>query len=195
MAAERAAAAGLDAALIARALGGSDTAAFGQLVRRHQGTLRARLRRLTRGDHALADDLAQETFLTAWRKLHQFRAEARFSTWLYRIAYTTFLQARRGKRVDFEPQSEEHASSEDLLRSVALQRDLSAALSSLPEAHSAALHLCYECDLSHEEAAYVLCIPVSTVKTHIARGKEKLRERLSAWGEEVRQPEGTAKRC
>ena len=92
---DRDAAARHDAVLVARALRGEDACAFGQLVRRHQGSIRAQLRRLTGRDETWADDLAQETFLVAWRKLGQFRGEARFCTWLYRIAYTIFLQAIR----------------------------------------------------------------------------------------------------
>ncbi len=87
--------ASLDLALVRRVLLGEDRQAFNQLVLRHQGTVRALLRRLCRGNAAQADDLAQETFLLAWRKLAQFRAEARFSTWLFRIAHNCFLQAYR----------------------------------------------------------------------------------------------------
>lgn len=89
------AAARIDRALVARALLGQDRRAFEQLLRRHQGMVRAQLRRLLHGDEAAADDLAQETFLLAWRKLDQFRGESRFSTWLYRIAYSCSLQALR----------------------------------------------------------------------------------------------------
>jgi RNA polymerase sigma-70 factor (ECF subfamily) len=173
--------AGIDAALVARAQRGDGTAAFGQLVRRHQGMVRAQLRRLTGGDHSWADDLAQETFIQAWRKLHQFRADARFSTWLYRIAYTTFLQARRGRRDALVPVDNDRVPQQDPSRDVALHRDITVALRSLPEAESAALMLCYDFDLSHQEAAYVLGIPVGTVKTHIARGKTRLRDLLAAW--------------
>lgn len=68
-----------------------DTASFGALVREHQSALRGFLRRLTRGDHALADDLAQETFLEAHRKLAQFRGDSAFAPWLYAIAWSRFL--------------------------------------------------------------------------------------------------------
>src|SRR5438034_518388 len=80
-----------DEALIARVVVSDDRHAFGELVRRHQSVVRATLRKLAGGNAALADDLAQETFLLAYRKLKQFRQEARFSTWLYRIAYNVFL--------------------------------------------------------------------------------------------------------
>src|SRR5258706_205281 len=84
-----------DAHLIARVLVQDDRHAFGELVRRHQSVVRATLRKLTGGNHALADDLAQETFLLAYRNLRSFRQEAKFSTWLYRIAYNAFLADTR----------------------------------------------------------------------------------------------------
>ncbi|HEY3521604.1 MAG TPA: sigma-70 family RNA polymerase sigma factor, partial [Rhodanobacteraceae bacterium] len=95
--ADSAAEARIDCALVARVRLNDDRNAFEQLLRRHQGMVRAQLRRLLHGDAAAADDLAQETFLLAWRKLDQFRGEAAFSTWLYRIAYSCFLRAHRKK--------------------------------------------------------------------------------------------------
>src|SRR5512144_930205 len=87
-----------DAMLIARVVVHDDRHAFAELVRRHQSMLRATLRRLTAGNHALADDLAQETFLLAYRNLKAFRQESRFSTWLHRIATNAFFaQARKRK--------------------------------------------------------------------------------------------------
>src|ERR1043166_9913503 len=84
-----------DAQLIARCVVEDDRHAFAELVRRHQSAVRACLRKLTSGNAALADDLAQETFLLAYRNLKSFRQEAKFSTWLYRIAYNAFLAAAR----------------------------------------------------------------------------------------------------
>ena len=77
-----------------------DPRAFAQLVNLHQGRVRAVLRKLTHGQHALADELAQDCFLNAWQSLPSFRAEARFSTWLHRIAYLEFLQHQRRVRRD-----------------------------------------------------------------------------------------------
>src|SRR5580765_5663432 len=87
-----------DAQLIARVVVHDDRHAFSELVRRHQSSVRATLRRLTAGNHALADDLAQETFLLAYRKLATFRQEAQFSTWLYRIATNAFLTDARKRK-------------------------------------------------------------------------------------------------
>src|SRR5436309_5765 len=80
-----------DAQLIARVVVSDDRHAFGELVRRHQSSVRATLRKLAGGNTAQADDLAQETFLLAYRNLKSFRQDAKFSTWLYRIAYNAFL--------------------------------------------------------------------------------------------------------
>src|SRR6478752_6255889 len=80
-----------DAQLIARCVVADDRHAFAELVKRHQSAVRACLRKLTAGNDALADDLAQDTFVLAWRNLKSFRQEARFSTWLYRIATNCWL--------------------------------------------------------------------------------------------------------
>src|ERR1700761_8104544 len=86
-----------DTDLIARAAAG-DAAAFDALVRTHQSRLRGFLRRLSRGDAALADDLAQETFLEAWRKIGQYRGDGSFGSSLSRIGWSRFLmEARKHK--------------------------------------------------------------------------------------------------
>src|SRR6185295_884575 len=87
-----------DAQLIARAVVQDDRHAFGELVRRHQSAVRSTLRRLTGGNIAQADDLAQETFLLAFRNLRSFRQEAKFSTWLYRIATNAYLADARKRK-------------------------------------------------------------------------------------------------
>jgi RNA polymerase sigma-70 factor (ECF subfamily) len=181
-----------DAALIARAVVHYDRHAFAELVRRHQSSVRACLRKLTAGNHALADDLAQETFVLAWRNLKSFRQEAAFSTWLYRIATNCWLgEARKRKeellgdvgedRDDDEMAAVLGESTPDHARGSALKMDLERAMAALSEGERAAIVQCYHNDLSHEEAAYVLGMPVGTVKTHILRGKQKLKLALAAW--------------
>lgn len=180
--AESLAEARIDQALVARARLGNDPRAFEQLVRRHQGMVRAQLRRLLRGDHAAADDLAQETFLLAWRKLDQFRGDARFSTWLYRISYACFLQAYRKKSFPLGGGDEdETALLPAPARSIDLQMDLERAMQRLSVAEQTVLLHCVQLGLSHEEAAYVMAMPLGTVKTHATRGKAKLKTWLAAW--------------
>lgn len=154
--------------------------------------VRAQLRRLLRGDDAMADDLAQETFVLAWRKLDQFRNDARFSTWLYRIAYSCFLQAHRKA-----PQFGEDAGAAELERlpapepSMDLQLDFNRALARLSAAEQAVLLHNAQLGLSHEEVAYILAMPLGTVKTHAARGKAKLRVWLAAWRESTSEDKTT----
>ena len=182
--ADSAAEARIDQSLVARVLLGNDRRAFEQLVRRYQGMVRAQLRRLLHGDEAAADDLAQEAFLLAWRKLDQFRGEAKFSTWLYRIAYSCFLQACRKR-----PWSAGDADEEELEQlpepslAVNLQLDFERAIQQLSTAEQTVLLHCVQLGLSHEEAAFVLTMPLGTVKTHAARGKAKLKTWLAAWNE------------
>lgn len=179
--ADSAAEARIDQALVTRIRLDGDRRAFEQLVRRNQGMVRAQLRRLLHGDEAAADDLAQETFMLAWRKLDQFRGEARFSSWLYRIAYTCFLQARRTPArhdgVDDETMEQLPAPA----RAIDLQLDLERAMQRLSSAEQAVLLHCVQLGLSHEEAAYVLAMPLGTVKTHAMRGKAKLKTWLADW--------------
>ena len=170
-----------DTDLIARVLSREDQHAFGELVRRYQSPVRAFLVRLARGDAHLADDLAQETFLKAWRKLHTYRGSARFSTWLFGIAYNEFRTVARQRKdlalEDVEEPAAESATSAGDSRSD-LRLDLTEALEGLSSQERAAVVLCCQNGLTHEEAAQVLDCPLGTVKTNVLRGKEKLKRRL-----------------
>jgi RNA polymerase sigma-70 factor, ECF subfamily len=174
---------GGDADLILAVQSRDDRRAFAELVTRHQSQVRAVLRRLTRGDTMLADDLAQETFVLAWRNIARFRFEARFSTWLYRIAFNAWQsEARKRREVlmdldDDAPPPGADTSSE--LPDIASRVDLERAMAVLSDGERAALAACYYADLSHEEAARALDMPVGTIKTHILRAKAKLRARLA----------------
>jgi RNA polymerase sigma factor (sigma-70 family) len=187
-----------DAHLIARCVVGEDRHAFTELVKRHQSAVRACLRKLTAGNHALADDLAQETFVLAWRNLKSFRQEARFSTWLYRIATNCWLADARKRKEELLGDRADQVADEDNertqagelavddhARGSALKLDLERAMSVLSEPERAALVQCYHNDLSHEEAAFVLDCPVGTVKTHVFRAKQKLKIALAAWSPSV----------
>ena len=171
-----------DADLVARVLLDDDHHAFAELVRNHQSSVRGLLRHLTRTDVALADDLAQETFLRVYKNLRSFRGEARFSTWLYRIAYNCFREEAR-KRKELVGIDEERLQTEQDPQTVdpALQHDLMYALSLLPLHERSAVLLCCQNGLSHDEAARVLDIPLGTVKTNVLRGREKLKRTLAAW--------------
>lgn len=171
-----------DGDLVARVIVDQDQHAFGELVRRHQSSVRGLLRQLTRSDLALADDLAQETFIRAYKNLRGFRGEARFSTWLYRIAYNCFREdARRRKELVGIDEEQQQAEHDPQTVDAGLRHDLMQALSLLPLHERSAVLLCCQQGLSHDEAARVLDIPLGTVKTHVLRGREKLKKILAAW--------------
>jgi RNA polymerase sigma factor (sigma-70 family) len=171
-----------DADLVTRVLVDEDQHAFGELVRRHQSSVRGLLRQLTRTDMALADDLAQEAFLRAYKHIRSFRGAAKFSTWLYRIAYNVFREDAR-KRKEFVGIDEEQWQREQDPQTVdpALRHDLMHALNLLPLHERSAVLLCCQSGLSHDEASRVLNIPLGTVKTNVLRGREKLKRTLAAW--------------
>ena len=172
-----------DADLIARVLVDDDQHAFGELVRRHQSAVRGLLRQLTRTDLALADDLAQDTFVRAYKHIRSFRGEARFSTWLYRIAYNCFREdARRRKELVGIDEEQLQAEADPQAVDPGLRHDLMHALNLLPLRERSAVLLCCQNGLSHDEAARVLDIPLGTVKTNVLRGREKLKKILAAWG-------------
>jgi RNA polymerase sigma factor (sigma-70 family) len=173
-----------DAALVARVLTRDDRSAFAEIVRRHQSPVRTLLRRLTCGDAARADDLAQESFLRAYRGLARFRGEAKLSSWLYRIAFNVFLADRARVRSEppLLPPIEDVEETEAGADRVLLQHDLERAMAALSPAERAALTLAYRDGASHAEVASILGCPLGTAKTHILRGKEKLERQLAAWG-------------
>lgn len=171
-----------DEALAREAKRGS-TAAFESLVRRNQSLVRGFLRRLS-GNAAAADDLAQDTFLTAWRKIGAYDGRGSFRGWLCRIAYTQFLQARRSSQASARREEAVMAEAETSVdeRAAADARlDLDRVLAALAPEQRAAIALCYGEGMSHSEAAEALGLPLGTVKSHVLRGRSKI---LGQFGEE-----------
>jgi RNA polymerase sigma-70 factor (ECF subfamily) len=163
-----------DSALVERAVATRDVAAFSALARLNQSKVRGLLLRLTRGDHAAADDLAQETFLEAWRGIRNFRGESSFSTWLYRIAYSRFLMQARKRKPD-EQLGEWDGSMASGESGTLARIDLERAMAKLSAAESAALTLSFALGLSNTEAAAAMDIPLGTLKSHVLRGLDKLK--------------------
>ena len=160
-----------------------DKPAFAELVRRHQGRVRGLLMRLAQ-DRVLADDLAQEVFLRAYRGLVGFQRRSAFGTWLYRIAYNVYLNNRtRVRRFCELPEDYVAAAvAPDGAMSAPrsdLRRDLSAAIETLPERYRAVVVLYYLEEVSYPEIADILAVPLGTVKTHLHRAKKLLRERMT----------------
>ncbi len=158
-----------------------DTAAFGELVRRHQSHVRNFLRKLT-GDLAAADDLAQDCFMHAWDKLPGFSGRGSFIGWLLKVAYTTFLQSKRKSKRYAEILEEAGHTADAEARVYTLQADevpdLDKFLAVLTDEERAIMIMSYACGLSHREISEATELPVGTVKSVIYRGKEKIRTRF-----------------
>lgn len=166
-----------DKQLVARVVAQQDASAYGELVRRHQSQVRNFLRKLSR-DFVLADDLAQDTFLHAWEKLHTFSGQGTFIGWLLKVAYTTFLQSRR-KSSRYDEVLKEVGETTDAGGSTRESdeiSDLDKFLAVLTEEERAVMILSYACGLSHREIGEAADMPVGTVKSIIFRGKEKIRD-------------------
>jgi RNA polymerase sigma-70 factor (ECF subfamily) len=154
-----------------------DRDALTELIRRRQSHIRNLLRRLCR-DTALADDLAQETFLRTCSRIGQLRTTAAFSGWLRQIAVNVWLQHARGTESFIEL---DEAQMVDHLPTTATQLDLDQALAELPPAVRLCIVLNYHEGLSHADIVAATQLPLGTVKSHIARGSMRLRERLAAY--------------
>jgi len=136
------------------------------------------LRRLARND-ALADDLAQNTFIKAYHKWDQLTDKAAVKAWLFRIAYREFLDHYRKekRRRDLAPEPEIVSTAAQSGASI----DIENAMNSLPEDCRAAVMMNLVYGYSHGQCAEILDMPLGTVKSHVARGKARLRDLLKSY--------------
>ena len=153
------------------------------------------------GDPALAEDLAQDTFVKAFRNLSAFDPTRRLSSWLFRIAHNTAIDALRRAKPPLVPL---HATADgsgidpaappvpDALEQADMRRALDSALEGVRPEYRAALTLRYEEGLSFEAIGEVLGIPEVTARSHVHRARKDLLQRLTAAGW---HPEGLAQRA
>lgn len=166
-----------DNVLAARVALSGDAAAFTQLVERHQEPIRCYLRRLLVNDNAAADDLAQETFLTAFQKLNTWKGTAKLSTWLHTIAYRKFLDNLRKQRRQQDLASIPECGY-DTRQAVDAEILAQHLLGLLKPEDRACLTLAYSVGMSHAEIARVVDQPLGSVKARIHRAKLKLHKWL-----------------
>jgi RNA polymerase sigma-70 factor, ECF subfamily len=179
--------------LIRQALGG-DREECTALIRDHHAAIYRFLARLTR-DVTQAEDLTQETFAAAWQRLDGFRGQASLRSWLHRIAYRKFLDARRAASrrpaecTHLDGMSV-HGPSVDPLTNVMMDeqsRRLHLAVRALGEADRLAIELHYMQELSYREMAEVLGEPVGTVKSRTNHALAKLRRQLEGAFDDARR--------
>jgi RNA polymerase sigma-70 factor (ECF subfamily) len=162
-----------------------DSRAFEELVNTHQQFVYNLALRATGNAHE-AEDLAQEAFVRAWLALANFRGQAQFRTWLYRIVtnlcYNRLPHLRRhltelGTDVAIDLPDEDKNVARQWEQTETHQK-LHAEIEALPESYRLLITLRYQQDLSYDEIAQVLSLPVGTVKTGLFRAKAKLKEKL-----------------
>lgn len=166
-----------EALVVGLAIAGDD-AAYGELVRRRQAQIRNLLRRLCRNP-ALADDMAQQSFLQAWRRIRTLQAPGAFGGWLRKIAVTTWLQHLRSNTVDDSPEATRDEPAHE--PTVAERLDLDRALAQLTPDVRLCIVLAHGERMSHREIAEVTDLPLGTVKSHITRGAARLRDLLRVY--------------
>jgi RNA polymerase sigma-70 factor, ECF subfamily len=169
-----------EVAVVALAMNGDD-AAFGELVRRRQSATRQLLRRLTR-DPALADDLAQQSFVQAWKSIRSLQSRSAFRAWLRKLAVNCWLQHARRRKQEVEL-DQEILLDVPAAAATAERLDLDAALARLPPAARLCVVLAYSEGMSHAEISEATALPLGTVKSHVNRGAARLRELLQAYGD------------
>lgn len=169
-----------EAVVVALAIGG-DRVAFSELVWRRQSWLRNLLRRLCRNP-TLADDLAQQVFLKAWRSLPQLKSPAAFGGWLRRLAINTWLaEARTAAPVRLDSEADEVPAATAFVPAAAAQLDLDRALAKLTHTERLCVVLAYSEGMSHGEISAATALPLGTVKSHVRRGAQRLRVLLGAY--------------
>lgn len=170
-----------DIALVERYVAG-DLGAFDDLVRRHQDRVFAVCLRMLR-DRDAALDAMQDTFVTLFRKADRYRAEAAFSTWLYRVTVNVcydHLRRRKRKSADHLPDTYQPADphAEDPFEAADVRPAIEEALTAVAPEFRSAIVLVDLQGLSLETAAEVLGVPIGTVKSRLFRGRRLLAERL-----------------
>ncbi|MDO8287142.1 MAG: RNA polymerase sigma factor RpoE [Rhodoferax sp.] len=183
-----------DTVLVQRTVAG-DQRAYGLLVLKYQRRIQRLIGRMVR-DVDLVEDIAQETFIRAYRALHQFRGDAQFYTWLYRIAVNTakkfLLELKHDPTVSesFLANDDEDETSrkknepiadegpESILAAKEIAAVVNAAMDDLPEDLRQAVTLREIEGLSYEEIATAMNCPVGTVRSRIFRAREAISARV-----------------
>lgn len=184
-----------DQTLIRRSQEG-DAAAFDLLIKKYEQKIYNLLLRMT-ANETEANDLFQETFISAWRNIRQFKAKSNFSTWLYRIAVNAvFMMHRKKKLATVSLDAPVKTSEDDIKRELSidwsdnplatlenaeLKERLNHAIELLPDQYRTVLLLSDMQGLSNDEIKNILNISLASVKSRLHRARLFLRERLSEY--------------
>jgi len=185
-----------------------DTAAFGEIVHRYQNPVYATAFQILK-DRTLAEDVAQEAFVTAFRSLQNLRAEGSFPPWLRKITRNLALAASKEQRcfraieeagtLISPPANAGQEAEREQREADAFGEEVRRIVSSLSDTHRFPLLLCHIDDFSTRDAARFLGITEGALRKRLHDGKKKLQERIVKMAEnsfqEFRLPRDFAKRC
>lgn len=162
-----------------------DTRAFERLYRAHRDRIYALCWRLSGGNAAVAEDLLQDAFVRAWNKLHLFKGESSFGTWMHRLAANVALsdrriRLRRVRREQPMDEGTERTATGARDVSAALRADLEKAIGALPERARTVLVL-YDIEgYQHQEIAEMTGMAVGSSKAQLHRARKLVREALES---------------
>ncbi|MDR2510768.1 MAG: sigma-70 family RNA polymerase sigma factor [Spirochaetaceae bacterium] len=177
---------GLDDNSIVRQIIDGQADVFRLLIERHKKQVYALGMSFLRNS-ADSEDFTQEVFIKAYRALGQFKGNARFSTWLYRIAYNTALN-KLGRRTEYSSLVESDEAESPMLTpeeesiKEAVRQAVRQAVLELPEKYRLCIDLFFFYGRSYDEIEAITGIPVNTIKSHVFRAKKILREKLKDLG-------------
>jgi RNA polymerase sigma-70 factor (ECF subfamily) len=178
----------LDEELVERVLA-HDNEAFAELVRRYEKQVFSLAYRLS-GDYDEAADLAQEAFLQIYRGLDKFDPTKKFFSWMYRVAHNTCLNVLQKKPKNqisldgtetFLGAAPESESPENVYAGQELRAKIDLAIAELPDTYRDVIYLRYIGELSYQEIADRLELPVSTIETRLFRGRQLLQKALKEY--------------
>jgi len=177
-----------DSNLLAQKASRGDRAAFSELVKRHMNAVVALTYRMT-GDRDSALDLAQESFVSAWENLSRFRGDAKFESWVYRIAVNkclNYLESRKSVSLDTVPEelltSSEESAADQLMAREELRQGVLAFMATLPPQQRAVFELRFYRQMSFEEISQATERALGTVKTNYREAVQKLRAYAQSHG-------------
>jgi len=174
--------------LLMQQIQAGDHQAFVKLVDRHLTALHKFAQHML-GNPTDADDIVQETFARVWQKSHQWKSQAKVSTWLHSITNNLCIDFYRKIKVktiditDIELVTTHQPATDQQQQDVTVQIQVS--LQQLPENQRSAIVLCYYQDMTNREAANVLNISVSALESLMARGRRKLKKILQTQSDDL----------
>ena len=181
-----------DEKVLIQAIKAGDFRQFERLIVAYQKPLYVFIWRMVQ-DEDDAKDICQDTFFKAYKKIKSFKEKSKFSSWLFQIGYRKtldFIAKKKRQRIVLDKMGakSQMASNEEEFEIKQADRAIGKMIDDLQQNHRTALHLFYKEEMTYKEIAAVMRVPINTVKSHIHRGKEIIRDKISRMNSWNKQP-------